>query len=151
MSDDAQATHTAVLEKVKAPAICMIAFGVIGFALSLANLFGAFFGAGLNEWVMQRLEQEGEQIPEFFRFLSGPGSLALSLLQIAVETAISGFVLYAGMRLQKLRDRGICMAAAIIAMVPCINPCCCLGIPLGIWVLMVLNRPDVRSSFQSSN
>jgi hypothetical protein len=31
--------------------------------------------------------------------------------------------------------------------VPCISPCCLVGLPIGIWALVVLNKPEVKSSF----
>jgi len=40
------------------------------------------------------------------------------------------------------------VAASIIAMIPCVSPCCCLGLPFGIWALVVLARPAVKSAFQ---
>ena len=46
-------------------------------------------------------------------------------------------------------SRGLAMTAAILAMVPGLSCCCIAGLPLGIWSLIVLNNPDVKSSFQS--
>jgi hypothetical protein len=40
------------------------------------------------------------------------------------------------------------MAASIIAIIPCFGPCCCLGIPVGIWALVVINKPEVKSAFR---
>jgi hypothetical protein len=37
--------------------------------------------------------------------------------------------------------------AAILAMVPCLTPCCFLGLPVGIWALVVLNRAKIKSEF----
>jgi hypothetical protein len=33
-------------------------------------------------------------------------------------------------------------------MIPYISPCCCLGLPIGIWALVVLNNEQVKSSFR---
>jgi hypothetical protein len=38
------------------------------------------------------------------------------------------------------------MAAAIMAMIPC-NCCCLLGLPFGIWALVMLMKPEVKSQF----
>lgn len=38
--------------------------------------------------------------------------------------------------------------AAILAMIPCVSPCCLLGLPLGIWALIVLLKPEVKAAFQ---
>jgi hypothetical protein len=49
--------------------------------------------------------------------------------------------------MQKLSNHGLAMAAAIVAMIPCFSPCCLLGLPFGIWALVMLNKPEVRSQF----
>jgi len=41
------------------------------------------------------------------------------------------------------------VVASILAMVPCISPCCLLGIPIGIWALVVLMKPEVQQAFVS--
>ena len=40
--------------------------------------------------------------------------------------------------------------ATIIAMVPCISPCCLVGLPIGIWALVVLMKPEVKAAFRAS-
>jgi len=40
------------------------------------------------------------------------------------------------------------MAAAIVACVPFCSPCVVLGIPFGIWALVVMAKPEVRAAFQ---
>jgi hypothetical protein len=34
-----------------------------------------------------------------------------------------------------------------MALIPCLGPCYILGIPAGIWALVVLARPEVREAF----
>lgn len=51
--------------------------------------------------------------------------------------------------MKSLENYGFAMAASIIALIPCMGPCCILGIPFGIWSLVVLSDPVVRSSFKS--
>ncbi|MGB7347009.1 MAG: hypothetical protein WBD20_22485 [Pirellulaceae bacterium] len=41
----------------------------------------------------------------------------------------------------------LAMIAAVFALVPICGPCLVLGIPFGIWALILLNRPDVKASF----
>jgi hypothetical protein len=49
--------------------------------------------------------------------------------------------------MKKLESYGLAMAASIIAMIPCVSPCCLLGLPIGIWALVVLMKPEVKSAF----
>ena len=39
------------------------------------------------------------------------------------------------------------MTASILAVVPCVSPCCLVGLPIGIWALVVLSKPEVKSQF----
>jgi predicted Zn finger-like uncharacterized protein len=48
---------------------------------------------------------------------------------------------------RKLRTRRFAITASILAMLPC-SLCCLLGLPFGIWSLVVLNRPEVRDAFR---
>ena len=42
------------------------------------------------------------------------------------------------------------VATSCLAMVPILGPCYFLGIPVGIWALIVLRRPQVRESFRKA-
>lgn len=44
---------------------------------------------------------------------------------------------------------GWAVGAAVLASIPFFGPCIWLGMPLGIWSLVILRRPDVRSAFLS--
>jgi hypothetical protein len=60
----------------------------------------------------------------------------------------SSFVFYGSVQMRNLKNYGTARAAAIVAMVPLLGPCCILGIPFGIWAFVVLGKPGVRNSFQ---
>jgi predicted Zn finger-like uncharacterized protein len=66
----------------------------------------------------------------------GVDLLALILYVILIVGAI---------RMCTLQNRGLGMAACIIGIIPCW--CCILGLPFGIWGLVVLNREDVSRAF----
>jgi hypothetical protein len=46
------------------------------------------------------------------------------------------------------KARGLAMAGSIAALVNLGNCCCLLGLPFGIWALVVLSRSEVRDAFQ---
>ena len=47
----------------------------------------------------------------------------------------------------RLKAYSVAWTAAILAVVPICSPCFILGIPFGIWALILLRQPAVRSSF----
>ena len=49
-----------------------------------------------------------------------------------------------------LRGRGLAMTGSVLSMIPCLSGCCIVGLPVGIWALVVLNNPDVRAGFAAT-
>jgi hypothetical protein len=75
--------------------------------------------------------------------LSGPVGVVLGIIGILASVVI----LLGAMKMKKLESYGLAMAASIIAMIPCLSPCCLLGLPIGIWAVVVLSKPEVKSAF----
>lgn len=51
--------------------------------------------------------------------------------------------------MKQLQKWTLAVTASILAMIPCLGPCCLIGIPIGIWALVVLFKPEVKSAFTS--
>ena len=62
---------------------------------------------------------------------------------------LSIVVILGAVKMKNLESYGFSMAAAIIAFIPCFSPCCLLGLPFGIWAIIVLSDANVRAAFQS--
>ncbi|MBY0523821.1 MAG: hypothetical protein K2R98_10510 [Gemmataceae bacterium] len=52
-------------------------------------------------------------------------------------------------KMKRLESYAFAMVSSILAMIPCISPCCLLGLPFGIWALVVLNDQNVKDAFKS--
>ncbi len=74
-------------------------------------------------------------------------SIAIRILWSIVLLTTSGVVIYGAIQMKNLRNYRAAMTAAIISMIPMLGPCCILGIPFGIWALIVLMQPDVKAHF----
>jgi choline-glycine betaine transporter len=61
--------------------------------------------------------------------------------------AVAGAVMVlGGAQLMRLSGTTLPMLGSALALVPCtVGPCCLVGLPAGIWALIALNRPVVRS------
>ncbi|MCU0962176.1 MAG: serine/threonine protein kinase, partial [Pirellulaceae bacterium] len=68
--------------------------------------------------------------------------LAFGLLPLMCSVIITA----GAARMRRVRNYELAVAAAILAMVP-LHPWVILGLPLGIWALLVLHRPDVKALF----
>ena len=83
--------------------------------------------------------------PQLKAFLEGMRGPLAGVINLAIA-ALNGFVLFGAIKLLRLQNRGMAMAGAVVAMLPC-QCCCVLGLPFGIWALVVLSKPEVKSAF----
>jgi hypothetical protein len=60
---------------------------------------------------------------------------------------LSVLILIGALKMKNLENMGLAKTAAIIAMIPCISPCCFLGLPIGWWALSTLGDQNVVASF----
>jgi hypothetical protein len=60
---------------------------------------------------------------------------------------LGGLIILGAIQMKNLSSFSLAMTASIVAMIPC-HYCCLLGIPFGIWSLIVLLSEDVKSSFR---
>jgi hypothetical protein len=56
------------------------------------------------------------------------------------------FVLAGSIQMLRLRSYGLAITGAVVALLPC-NPGCILGLPFGIWAIIVLAKPEVKEAF----
>jgi hypothetical protein len=122
-----------VLEQVNGPAIGLIVVAILGFLLQAAGLIWRVFFSALAA-------RETQAWPGMFS-----GSLAVASGIIGIF--VSGLILFGGIKMKRLENHGLAMAASIVAMIPCISPCCLVGLPIGIWAVIVLSKPEVKGAF----
>jgi hypothetical protein len=127
---------------------------VVTGALGLASAgFGIIFGiiqagTGANKidpaLLAELPPEQAELLLRIFQSTQG-GSLVLNVLVLTT----SALVIFGALKMRKLESRGLAVAASIVAMLPCLGPCCCIGLPSGIWSLVVLMKEDVKAAFSS--
>ncbi len=124
-------------EQVSGPSVGLLITGILGGALSLIGL-------------MLNLVETGIESVKAHRYIEGYADFAAGAAGVAccfVGLLVAGFIIYASLKMKELTQWSLCIAASIIAMIPCISPCCLVGLPIGIWCLVVLTKPEVRASF----
>lgn len=75
---------------------------------------------------------------------------AFDLLYRLFMMAVAAMVLIGSLQLLRRRSWVMGLTAAVLLLVPCLGPCCPLGMPIGAWALYVLLRPDVRQALERS-
>lgn len=121
---------------------------VVGILCALASLWGVLSNLlGIGMGAMGPGARGGGNLPpqfeQYMQMMSGGLGLALNVIGIA----LSGFFIFASTKMRKLESYGLVMTATILSMLPCTSSCCCVGLPVGIWILVVLAKPEVKSAF----
>lgn len=153
--DEVDAQFEAVWNQVRPPAMALLLLGGLGW---LSNALNAVMTRSLGRSAFD------ENVADFRRRLAEvPASperdslerlinqeflydfqLALTLGLLFLCTA----VLISGAQMLRLRHYWLAVLGSVLVMFN-LNLCCCvLGIPVGIWCLRVLMRPEVRRAFE---
>ena len=115
-----------------APAIGLMVAGGLSAVFTL--LYLVLFGLGGTAVIAD---------PEARDALPGLGvMLVFGLFKLVLDV----LTIYAGWQMRQLRSWTLCMAGSIAAMLPC-SACCILGLPMGIWAVIVLIDNEVKRLF----
>ena len=136
-------TNAAAL--VSGPATGLMVVGIICALAALLSIASNVFGLGMGAFGPGRGGGGGVP-PQFERWatmMSGGVGIVLNIIGLG----LSAFFIYASSKMRKLENYGMVMTATIISMLPCLSPCCCVGLPVGVWILIVLAKPEVKSAF----
>jgi hypothetical protein len=130
-----QYSKGAALDAVSGPATALQVTGWISVALCVLGLCVNVIQLGAGGAGVRNNQDEaalvGGAIGIPFRILG----LVLSIL-----------IIVGASKMKRLESYGFAMTASIIAMLPC-HGCCILGLPFGIWSLVVLSKPEVKDAF----
>ncbi|MDH5467779.1 MAG: hypothetical protein OEY25_10205 [Candidatus Aminicenantes bacterium] len=123
--------------QVSSPSVGLLVTGVVGGILSLLGLILNAIGTSVIPFMKDNLDER------YMELYEGAAGIVSSFIGIVVAV----FIIYAALKMKELSQYGLCMAASILAMIPCISPCCIIGLPIGIWCLVVLTKPEVKAAF----
>jgi len=123
-------------EQVAGPAIGLMITAGLGFLVQAASLFMNLFGAS----ILASQAQGNEALAHMFSGAAGAVIAGLAMIVAIV-------IFMGAAKMKKLQSHGFAVTASVIAMLPCVSPCCLIGLPIGIWALVVLNKPEVKAAF----
>jgi len=127
------------LQMVQGPAIGLIATAALGILASAAGIIMNLAGVTMGSMG----GQQSQEMPAWASMLTGGLGIVSSLLGIGMSVLI----LLGALKMKKLESYTFAIIATVVAMVPCVSPCCIVGLPVGIWALVVLNKPEVKGAF----
>jgi len=140
--------------KVKGPAIALMVTAVISL-LGLAFSAFSYFVTMKSDFDAQRAKMDADpNMPaQTKQDMKGMMDTYEKIVTVALPVdwliviATSLVIFVGAMKMKNLSGSGWARAAAILAMIPCVSGCCLLGLPFGIWALMVLSNRDVKRAF----
>lgn len=136
----------AARQMVQAPALAIIITNAIWLVFVV---IGMFAGGATQQAIYRQIQdmqaKQGQPVTPMPPQAPGPLDYAGSVLALA----LGGMGIFGGMKMRNLEGYGLSMAGVILQGIPCLSPCCCTGLPLGIWALVVLSKPEVKGAFRS--
>jgi hypothetical protein len=124
--------------KVKAPAIALIVVGGLSLLASIWGTINALIAAP---------PVFPPDAPEFMRQIAensvGPVASGIN----AIFILVSLLILLGGIQMLRSKSWGLALTASILSMVNIVSCCCIIGLPIGIWSLVVLLAADVKQHF----
>lgn len=141
-------SNEAAAGKVTVPAIGLIVAAILCLLEAIYDLISIPSSAAK----VQQIEAQMQDNPQALQFIqkiasitSGPLGYGTAILQIIIAILI----LIGAIKMKSLRSYEFAYATAILSVIPCINPCCAyiLSLIFGIWAMIVLSKPDVKSQF----
>ena len=124
--------------QVAGPATGLLIAGIIGAVMDLSFLFINLIGASLGSLFERDF---ADQVVGYYEGAIGAAFCLVGLL-------VAAFIIITSFKMKQLEQWPLAIAASILAMIPCISPCCIVGLPIGIWCLVVLNKPEVKAAFR---
>jgi predicted Zn finger-like uncharacterized protein len=107
-----------------------IAGGLVDLVFRVVNLAGGIDEPGFA----------GSTSPEYTAGAIFGGCFDLVGMLVAVVMIVGA------LKMKNLQSHGLALTSCILAMLP-LHCCCILGLPFGIWGVVVLNNPEVKDAF----
>ncbi|MBL9139214.1 MAG: DUF4339 domain-containing protein [Verrucomicrobiales bacterium] len=131
-------------QAVAGPGIALLVTGILAALGTLLNLVLSLSGAAFKPPAGE-IPPEMQQIFDALTQVQGP----LAIVSAVVGLGISGLIILGAQKLRNLEGFAMVIVACILAMQPCFTfPCCCIGLPVGIWALVVASGKDVKPHFR---
>lgn len=121
-----------ITQKLKIPAIGLIAVGILNILFGLYFLFSAFYIA-FSEINYRNFNTEQE------KFIFNIGLYGIIILGI-ISLLVAPVIIYGALKMMRGEKLKSGKYAAILAMIPVTSFWFLLGIPFGVWALMIWSK-----------
>jgi hypothetical protein len=132
--------------KVTAPAVALIMVAVLGLGFSVYGVIHAMIAPPPPPMPANMDPDTQDFLRGFQEGSVGPFAAVLQ----AVFVGVNVLIIAGAIQMIRFKMWGLGLASSILAMVNFGNCCCLLGLPIGIWALVILLLSDVKEAFAQS-
>jgi hypothetical protein len=122
------------LRRLRPPAFLLLCVGVLDILFCVGVLVAIALGVQMPTGADPSVVEQAQPVT---------WSLILTILGAVVARALSVWGAWSAF---SLRNWGLVVVGAVTAMLP-LAPACCMGVPVGAWMLFTINAPEVRQHF----
>jgi hypothetical protein len=131
--------------RVSGPATGLLVTGILGIVAQVVVLILNLAGIGAGAAQVQVNQPGAPFDASAMTAIQGTAAIVGAIIG-----SVIGIVIILGAnKMKNLQSYGLAMASSILAMIPCVSPCCLLGLPIGIWAVVVLSNAEVKQAFRS--
>lgn len=143
---------------VSVPAVLLIVIGALGLLYSAIEIINRDSTIAKFDEMSAQIEADPKITREQKDFWVNMFNSAKDTMQSPITLVFyighvigSLLVMIGGIKMLQLSGPAFPTIGSVLALTPCIGCCCVPGLPIGIWALVVLNRPIVRAAMASRN
>lgn len=154
-ADVTACSRETALRKVKTPAVGLMVMAILDMVLLVYGLVKAIFYPPSVQQLMQQMQplikflgvnaSQVEETLQQWNHVARPIGIVGAVFQLG----LSALILTGAIKMYSLRSYEFAITVAIISLVPCLTPCSgyVIGLIFGIWALVVLRQPGIKSHF----
>lgn len=131
--------------KVQVPAVGLVVTAGLDALIAIVTMLLSILGISMID--APTLAENPVNRAAIENLIGGGFLFVICVAGLVIDTIIA----YGAVKMMKLESYGFAVGAAILAIIPCVSsPCVILGLPFGIWALVVLMNSEVRNGFLRS-
>ena len=128
-------------DSIKPPAIGMMIAGIINLIVTMLTIATNLYRLASGGLEAPTSGTEAERVGFYVGFYGVLGIAILSLI-------VSPLIIVGALRMMNAQNYGLAKTASILTIIPFTSYCCLIGVPIGIWALVTLNKTEVKHYFQ---
>ncbi len=134
-------------DQLNAPSMMLMVVAIVSVLFALFSLITS--ALGLDEQMMKSIQEMAKLPPGAMDENAKSGAMvAVGYAMNFLQLVACGVAIFGAMKMRALQMWPLALTANILMIVPCFSGCCCLiGLPVGIWGIVMLTKPEIKAQF----